>query len=257
MPFQIACQTITFGPEQYERFPEVFAAVREVGYTGVEVGYRHLANHSAGDIKQMLSDAGLTLVASHLGGNLEDTGQAEGERSMIDEVLDYLNALGTTHLAYSGPQFESEEQYGRMLDALNATAEKCRERGVHLLYHNHWWEFLNDWRAMNMILERGCEALGFCPDVGWVHKGGAEVVEFLDKVKGRLGTFHYKDFATRDVDEKDFCTLGEGVTPLGDITAWLRANAPDLWVIAEQGRSDLQPQEAVARNAAFLEASLP
>jgi len=155
-------------------------------------------------------------------------------------------------LAYSGPQFESEDQYGRMLEALNATAGKCRERGVQLLYHNHWWEFLNDWRAMNVILERGCDALGFCPDVGWVHKGGAEVIEFLDRVRDRLGTVHYKDFSTRDVGERDFCTLGEGVTPLGEIADWLRANAPDVWVIAEQDQSELAAQEAVARNADFL-----
>ena len=68
----------------------------------------------------------------------------------------------------------------------------------------------------------------------------------------RRRAVHYKDFCTAGIEPKDFCTLGEGVTPLEAVTEWLRANAPDLWVIAEQDKSDLTPEEAVDRNAAYL-----
>ncbi|NCO43136.1 MAG: hypothetical protein COZ06_12745 [Armatimonadetes bacterium CG_4_10_14_3_um_filter_66_18] len=252
MPFRIACQTITFGPSQYECFPDVFSAVKAAGYAGVEVGYRHLANHPANVLGDMLADQGLELAASHLGGNLEDAGQAEGERGMLDSILDYLNELGTALLMYSGPQYETDDQYARFVESLGRAAEKCDARGVALLYHNHWWEFANEWRAMNALFEGTPATLGFCPDVGWVCKGGADVVEFLDRVNGRLGAVHYKDFLTPALEPKDFCCLGDGVTPFAATTAWLRNHAPALWVIAEQDAADVPAEEAVARNADYL-----
>ena len=40
---RLSCQTITFGDEQYLRFPQVLKHVASVGYDGVEIGYRRLA----------------------------------------------------------------------------------------------------------------------------------------------------------------------------------------------------------------------
>jgi len=230
----------------------VFATVKKVGYAGVEAGYRHLANHPAATIKKMLAEAGLELAGTHLGGNLEDAAQAESERAVIDEVLDYAAAAGTTRVVYSGLKFQDEEQFNTQLDMISRSAEKCQGRGAALLYHNHWYEFADNWRVIKGILERGSSAIGFCPDMGWVHKGGADVVELLDAIKGRIGAVHYKDFLTADPDARDFCTLGEGATPFDRVTDWLRVNLPDAWVIAEQDRSDLTPEEAVARNADYL-----
>jgi len=252
MAFRIACQTISFGGEQWQCFPEVFKAVKAASYAGVETGYRHLAHVGADEMKGMLADAGLELAGTHLGGNLEDLDQAESERSIIDAVLDYIEVAGTTRIAYSGLKYESDDQFTRDLDMLSRSAEKCRERGAALLYHNHWWEFDNDWRAIRGILEQGSDAIGFCPDVGWVHKASADVIAFMDMIKGRIGAIHYKDFLTQDADARDFCTLGEGVTPFDKVTDWLRINCSDAWVIAEQDSSDLPADEAVAKNADYL-----
>ena len=91
MSVKIGCQTITFGPDQSEDFPAVFAAVARAGYLGVAVGYRHIADTSSAELARMLAAEGLTLAASHIGGNLEDTDQANGEKKILDQVLDYLN----------------------------------------------------------------------------------------------------------------------------------------------------------------------
>ncbi|OPZ15881.1 MAG: Inosose dehydratase [candidate division BRC1 bacterium ADurb.BinA364] len=251
MGFRFACQTITFGAEQNKRFPEVFAAVARCGYTGVETGLRHLQALPGAEIKRMLDACGLKLAATHLGGNLEDPAQAAGEKTMAQDALDYIEPLGAKFIMYSGLKFESEGQLARDIDMISRSAALCKSRAVQLLYHNHAWEFENDWRIMNALIERSSADLGFCPDVGWVHKGGADVLEFLDKVKERVGAIHFKDFLTVG-EPKDFCTLGEGVTPFPAIVDWMRANRPDLWVIAEQDKSDLDAEEAVRRNLDYM-----
>ena len=82
---QIGCQTITWGEGQRHNFPEVFRTSAEAGYKGLEIGFRHIQEILPQQLDEMLAEHGLVLVASHVGGNLEDTGQAEGERQMFFE----------------------------------------------------------------------------------------------------------------------------------------------------------------------------
>jgi len=253
--FQIACQTITWGANQRNEFPAVFEQVKKAGYAGVEIGFRHIRETAPAELAKMLGDQGLVLAASHVGGNLFDTQQAGQERSMIDEVLDYLDQMGTKLLMYSGLRYNSDEQLAADVDMLNRAAEGARARGVSLLYHNHDFEFFEEGRAADALLHKTVEALGWCPDIGWLMKGGAPVPEFLDKIRDRIGAVHFKDFATDGAAEERECDtveLGEGVAPLGQAAEWLKANKSGLWVIAEQDNAAVPAGEAAAKNAAYL-----
>ncbi len=66
------------------------------------------------------------LAASHVGGNLFDAQQAGQERSMLDEVLDYLQQMGTNLLMYSGLRYQSDEQLAAGIDMLNRGAQNAR-----------------------------------------------------------------------------------------------------------------------------------
>jgi sugar phosphate isomerase/epimerase len=197
----------------------------------------------------MLDQHGLVLAASHMGGNLFDPAQADAERGILDEVLDYLEAMGTKILMYSGLRFNDAEQFARDLQMLNEGAEKCREQGVSLLYHNHNWEFEDDGKVIRALIKDG--KLDFCPDVGWVMKGGWEIADFLDSICGRVGVMHFKDFATNGPG-CDTVPLGKGVAPLKESADWIRRNTSGLWVIAEQDNSDIPAVEAAKINASFL-----
>ncbi|MBT3377400.1 MAG: sugar phosphate isomerase/epimerase [Lentisphaerae bacterium] len=251
MSIKLGCQTITFGAEQNEDFPAVFAAVARAGYAGVELGFRHIAEIPPTDLKRMLDAEGLTLAGSHIGGNLEDTDQAEGEKKILDQILDYLNAMEVKILMYSGLRGQDDELRGQ-IDMLNKAAVACRARGVRLCYHNHDWEFADGERIMGTLLEHAAPELAFGPDVGWVYRGGKDVIEFLDAVRDRVAYVHFKDFAGLDGDRRNFVTLGEGGAPLANVADWIKHNAPDVWVVAEQDASELPAAEAVARNGAYL-----
>lgn len=251
MATKLGCQTITFGPDQKKNFPRVFAAVARAGFSGVEVGYRHIAETSPQALQEMLSSEGLVLAGSHIGGNLEDTVQAEKEKTVLDDVLDYLNAMDVSILMYSGLRGQGDE-LRRQIDMLNAAAEACSARGVRLCYHNHDWEFADGERIMRTLVQLAVPNLYFCPDVGWVHKGGKDVIEFFDSVRDRVAYVHFKDFAATGGERCDFVTLGQGVVPLAETAEWVKLNAADIWIVAEQDASDLPAAEAVARNGAYL-----
>ena len=248
---KIACQTITWGENQRMDFPSVFAASADAGYEGLEIGFRHIQSIPPAKLTETLSEYDLRLVATHVGGNLQDRGQASGEQQMLETVLDYLNAAGCPLLMYSGLRFENLEQFQRDLEGILEAAEGCRRRGVQFLYHNHDWEFADEGRIINTLLDECGPDVGFCPDIGWIAKGGADVVDTLDRMGGRVGAVHFKDFAGPGT-EVDTVMLGEGMAPLKESASWVARHRPELWLIAEQDQASVPPKEAIEQNARFL-----
>jgi sugar phosphate isomerase/epimerase len=254
--FRLGCQRITFGSDQRERFPEVFSSVAEAGFAGVEIGFRHIAEIAPDQLLGMLAEHGLVLLGTHLGGNLEDPAQAEGEREILLDVLDYLEAVGGDLIMYSGLRYSNEKQLRNDVEMLNRSAARCRERGVELLYHNHNCEFEGKGRVINALLEQGSEELGFCPDVGWVMKGGEDIVQFLDRAGDRVRALHFKDFASRG-EKVDTVCLGTGVAPLEAAAEWALARMEGGWMIAEQDSAEGPAADAVAANGRYLQQLFP
>ena len=252
-PFRLGCQTITFGERQGEFLPRVFAAAAKAGYAGVEIGFRHIQRTPPDQLRDMLERAHLTLLATHVGGNLADTGQAGAERGLLAQVLDYLNSMNVPRLMYSGLKFKNEAQFQNDLARLRQAASECQRRKVHLMYHNHDWEFSAGGRVIEALLAEGGAELGFCPDIGWVLRGGADPLALLERMKNRLGAIHLKDFSTAGPDAKTVL-LGAGVAPLKEAAAWVAKNKPGLWVVAEQDQAELPAEEAIHRNAIVLRA---
>lgn len=249
--FPIACQTITFGETQKEHFPEIFDQVKAAGYAGVEIGIRHVANMPPDALAQLLAGKGLALTALHMGGNLLDLNQADGERNNLEYAIQYMKVAGTNILMYSGLRGDTDEELQKNLDMLNRAAEMAKAEGISLLYHNHNWEYENGGRIINALINDSSEALGFCPDIGWVMRGGWDIVEFFEKIKGRIGALHFKDFA--EIDGKwDTVMLGEGVAPLREAAEWAKKNTSGMWAIAEQDRAAVPAPQAVAQNSAYL-----
>ena len=253
---KLGCQTITFGEEQRDDFGSIFRVIRDAGYTGVEIGYRRFAGYDFARLRDLLSENSLNLYATHIGGNLEDTSHAAGERSVLDEILADLELLDVDKLMYSGLRYESDEQFASDLDMVRRSARLAADRGMKLLYHNHNWEFTENARVYRALVEEGGDDLGFCPDVGWIFKGGAPVLETLESVRDRIGVIHFKDFAsegtgaaTETVDTVEF---GNGVVPLEEIARWTSEHAADAVVIAEQDRTSIRPADAIAHNGRYL-----
>lgn len=252
----IGCQTITYGEDQNVRFREIFSELAGFGYAGVEIGYRRLEPVAPNAVNEMLRDAGIRLVASHIGGNLEDPDQADRERSVLDAVIDYLHAAGVGLLMYSGLKYQDAKQLREDVEALNRAAETCAENGIRLLYHNHDWETRDDGVVYAALVRDGSPDLGFCPDVGWLYKSGADPIAVMDSVRSRIGLVHMKDFASLEpgVDTVEF---GTGIVPLQEIARWMMRNLDGIWVMAEQDRSSLPAREAVKKNGEYLFSLFP
>jgi sugar phosphate isomerase/epimerase len=246
---RMACQTITWGDGQNRKFPEIFSAVGDAGFQGVEIGWRHLQGTKPENLKRMLDATGLELAATHIGGNLKDTNQAKGEWAVLDGIIDCLHVTGTKLLMFSGLRYNNPEQFEQDLSLLVQVSSRCTEKGIRLLYHNHDWEFSEGHLIFKRLLREG---ISFCPDLGWICKGNGEIIPVLEQMKTRIGAIHFKDFASLE-KKLDPVLLGTGIVPLKECAKWIRKNMDvPAWVIAEQDFSDLPAAEVAVANGEYL-----
>ena len=192
---------------------------------------------------------GLRLSACHIGGNLADLAQAEDERRGLSKVLEYVLALESDYLIYSGLDVDSDEALVAGINQIAEFAAQCAGSGVTLLYHNHDWEFRNGMRIWNRLLDADIDQLGFAPDLGWAVKGGCQMADLLRSVGNRSQVLHFKDFLTWDGGD-DTCRLGTGIIDFAPAWKWLSGqSARSLWITAEQDNAEDKDADCQANGA--------
>lgn len=249
--FRTSLQTITWGDPQHERFDSIFELARASGFDGLEIGFRRLGAVSLQEIERLLARHRIVVNASHIGGNLGDRDQAAKERAALDQTLDYLSTVGVPYLLYSGLKEKDEAILGRAIEQLNVFSERCAEKGIALLYHNHNWEFDDDRRIWNRLRDAKVASLGYALDLGWAAKAGQDLGALLDDLDQSVRVLHFKDFVS-DEPGQNTCHLGEGIIDFSPAWRWLEGKSDrDIWLTAEQDNAEDADKACVA-NGAYL-----
>lgn len=254
---KLACHTITFGENQKEDLDAVFGAIAAAGYTGLEIGIRHIQEIAPAELRALLDKHNLHMVATHIGGNLLDREQADREREILGEILEILRHTGSKYMMYSGLKDADPALVAAEIEQINRAAVQSLAQGVQLLYHNHNWEFFdhtaseagNTWETLMAAV---APEVKLCPDLGWLHKAGVDLVPFLQRYQDQIAVIHFKDFASLDPDLRDTVVLGDGIVPMEAAAKWIDENMAGIWVISEQDFSDLEPADAIAANAKYF-----
>lgn len=117
-----------------------------------------------------------------------------------ETVADEHQIFGCSRIGIgSCPGGMSSETYDGFVRDFAPVAKRLRERGAKLYYHNHWQEFVKDTDGKR-FLEKLCEAfpaenLGVILDTYWVQFAGADPVQWIEDLKGRVDCVHFKDMA--------------------------------------------------------------
>lgn len=213
-----------------------------IGFREVEsAGYY---NHTAADVKQAMSAAGLHLVSAHY--------SSDDLHKKLDQILAFNKELGVSYIICSFPGFKdpsrvknipAKEQINAFTledwrwnaEQFNAFGEKVSAAGLKFGYHNHTMEF----RAIDGVVPY-VELLRLTDpakvtmemDCGWVTVGGGNPIDYLRKYPTRISMLHVKDF--------------KGITAASSIE-----NVPTL-VELGQGTIDYRPIFAEAAKAGVV-----
>ncbi|MDQ8738804.1 sugar phosphate isomerase/epimerase [Paenibacillus sp. LHD-38] len=237
MTFAIGLQPWTIRAELDIDFFGSLEKAATIGYQGVEVGMPP-SGTTPQEFKAHLDRIGLRAISIHSG--MDDL------KNELDSLLDYATTIESKYIALSYTPFKSSQEIKDVAGQLNRIGDRCRERGIQLLYHNHDWEFLdfNGTSAYDLLLQETDPALVQMElDVYWVAKGGEDPIRYLRLLKGRCPLLHVKDMEPGE--ERFFAEVGAGILPMSQIIE-AAADAGTEWLIVEQDECRRPPFDSIA-----------
>ena len=203
-------------------YAEKLKKVREIGYQSIQGGLQEGMTNE--EHKKLLDDLGIEM--SCFGGNLDlilkdPDRYIEGCKVFdCDEVM-----IGTMPAEYR----YDYDSYMRGIEKVNEAGYKLSKGGVYICYHNHaqeWRRFKNGKRGIDLLFENlDPKGAHFLLDTHWVQSGGGDILEWIEKVQGRMQYLHVKDYRLAPANyytgigetDKQFAQIGSGNLPWQEI----------------------------------------
>ena len=245
---KIGLQLYTVREDCAKDFSGTVRKVAELGYEGVELAGD--GGLSARELKSLFTDCGLKVAGSH--------SPIEEIRNRLERVIEFNREVGNRRIVcpYLPTSFQERGRAGYLEAAcmLYGAAQRLREVGMTLSYHNHSFEFVRDGEAylLDTLLEQTAGAGVLAEiDTYWIQHGGESPVGYIRKYSGRIELLHIKDMASGP--DRAFAEIGSGILDWNSIfTAAEEAGV--AWYIVEQDVCPGPPLESAKRSLDYLEA---
>ncbi len=222
----LAVQLYSVGRQAAADTPGVIAAVKKMGYDGVEfAGYY---KHDAPALRKMLDDNGLACCGSHVGLNT-----LLGDE--LAKTIEFNKILGNKFLVVPGLPKENTatiEAWSKTADTFNEIAEKVKKEKMFLGYHNHTAEFaaMGGQVPWDVFFGKAKKTVFMQLDIGHCLHGGGDPVAVLNKYKGRALTVHVKEWSNTKRD----AVVGEGDVKWPEVFRACESVGGTQWYIIEE-----------------------
>ncbi len=185
---------------------QTFQKLSAIGYESVQVSGIG-ADIPVQAVADGLKENNLICAATHIGFNdcLAD----------LDAVIAKHKAWGCEYVGVGMlPREYQNDAAGveRFAKEASDVADALAKEGLKFVYHNHHFEFrkFDGKLGMDILMENSSRNFQFEIDTFWVQKGGSDVIQWLNKVAGRIDVVHFKDMAITDACEQRMAYIGEG-----------------------------------------------
>ena len=267
---RLSYQTITWGgvvghPVGVTSIKDLFyvahgsteAAIRDIaaaGYAGVEIFDGNLRQYEdrPADLRRLLDDAGLVLVAVYAGANFVYRDILEDEFWRLRKAAELGAAFGATNLVVGGGAKRAagttDDDYRRLAEGLDRVVEVAEDVGLRASYHPHLTTIVEGPEQIDRILS--LSRIGFCPDTGHLAAGGGDPVDLIRRHADRVTHVHLKDFTAEPFG---FHPLGRGSVDIPAVISALRDAGYDGWATVELDEYAGAPGDAARESLRYLE----
>lgn len=191
-PNRIGVQLYTLRDQMQAGFESTIEKVAQIGYKEVEfAGY---FERTPEQVRQLLDRLGLRAPSTHIG--------LEALRNNLDAQLQTALTIGHTYItipaimgAFTGQL--TADDWHRYAEEFNQIGKACQDRGLHLAYHNHHFEFVPagpDQTGLDVLVSETDPALvSFEMDLMWTVLAEQDPLALFAKYPGRFVMWHVKD----------------------------------------------------------------
>ncbi|MBQ9760587.1 MAG: sugar phosphate isomerase/epimerase [Clostridia bacterium] len=183
------------------------AKLKKVGYS--EIHTAHMPTYIDDEtLGALCKKNGIDIIGSHYyWDKIVETPEA---------VMDTHDKWGTKNVGIGGMPQAARTDLGELkafIKQFNETAEIYAKRGFKLTYHHHNFEFsrIDGYKTIMDLLVEGFDpaTTSFVLDTCWVSAGGGDVVDWMEKLAGRIDILHLKDMALKKEEKKFYPFITE------------------------------------------------
>ena len=241
-----------------EEFLDTAKKIKAMGYDYAQF-CAQLNEEWANIIARVVAQADLPIFLTHCPWDrvLNDT----------EKLMEEHAKFGCKNIGIGGlpnPVVVDEKQCKQTYDALNLAAERMSKNGYKFFYHNHhkeFWKYKNGDTPFDYML-KNTPYIHFNVDTYWLQYGGVDVVDFLEKLEGRIACVHLKDYKQSYNEETTimqprFAPVGDGVMNFPKIVAKMKMLGVQYYFV-EQDDAVLYPDpfEQVERSIQYITTKL-
>lgn len=234
MAFSVAIQLFSLRNDLESDPRATLTAIKEMGYDGVEA-HGFLEEKELAIIKEL----GLKIPSGHI--SLETLWEK------TEYTFEFFKNVGAKYLVipYMFPDnLPNEKNYEATVEKLKVLAEKAKDYGITLCYHNHESEFkkLDDGKYVieRVLSDVGNDNFGAQYDTAWMSVMGADAAAYIRSNPDTAKVIHLKDYYRHIDDDKrpEMRPVGYGVMDIPRILDASKEVGCD-WIIVEQDSPSL------------------
>ncbi len=237
---------------------DFLATMKKLG----EMGYDYV-QYSGGAwdpemVREVSREVGLPVVLTHvkLAMMLEDPAALVAGHARF----------GCENIGLGMFEFRGTDEAGKRagIAKIGEAAQKITAAGAKFFYHNHNFEFqkMENGKTVFDALIEECPNVNFILDTFWLQSGGVSILEYIEKLKGRIGCVHLKDFLPTFVKHEEtgkyaskpkFAPVGDGnINWHAVIPAFVAAGA-EYFLVEQDDATDYEdPFAQVERSIKYL-----
>lgn len=161
-----------------------------------------------------------------------------------------------------------DSAFKKTVEELDRAGERMRKNGFAFFYHHHHYEFLKGEDGSTRIdyILKNAPHIHFTADTYWLQYGGVDILSFLDKLKGRIGCVHLKDYCLtlkRDDEgnaigaEPKFAPVGDGTIDFPSVVEKMKKLGAKYYLVEQDDAVHYpDPLAQVARSIKYIQKEL-
>lgn len=231
----------------YRTFGDMEQAIRqigEVGYAGTELFDGNLLDYQGryGELRSVLNQAGVSLVAAYSGANFIFGDILGEELARIERAAAAAAELEAEHLVVGGGAKRAKgrepDDFKRLGAALDKVMDIARKAGLTAHYHPHLSTIVEGPEEIREIFRH--TAIYFCPDTAHLAAAGGDPAAQIREFRDRISYVHLKGwqrepfaFTPLDRGDLDMMPILAALSETG-FSGWI-ANELDAWPDPKEG----------------------
>jgi len=241
--------------ETEEAFLKTALELKKGGYSFMQFSGSPLP---ADAVKRVVEQTGMPVVLTHrpMDRILNDT----------EKLMEEDGSFGCKNIGLGMMDMKAlldEDAFKATVEKLDKAGEKMKKAGFKFFYHNHYQEFYklkNGQTRFDYMIENAPN-FNFTLDTYWVQYGGENILEFLDKLDGRIECVHLKDYAILMDEEGNlkptYESVGYGTINFKPVVEKMKKKGVKYFLV-EQDNAALLPDtmEQVLRSAKYIKENL-